>query len=104
MGKLAGLGSTDVKMIRRGFLYNPAPDAIHPIPFAKDLDDRDYEESWSDGLIIFHNPNAVVPLNPELFPDISHVFYTEKDGFTGYHQPYDVLGSMTIVITTKKEE
>jgi hypothetical protein len=104
MGKLGGLGSADVKMIRRGFLYNPDPDAIYPIPFAKDLDDPDYEESWSDGLIVFHNPNAVVPLNPEVFSDISHIFYSEKDGFTGYHQPYDVLGSITIVVTTKEEQ
>lgn len=104
MGKLAGLGSADVQMIRKGFLYNPDPDAIYPIPFAKDLDDPDYEESWSDGLIVFHNPNSVVPLDPKVFPDISHIFYSEKGGFTGYHQPYDVLGSMTIVVTTKEDE
>ena len=99
MGKIGGLGSTNVKMIRNGFLYNPDPNAIYPIPFSKDLDDPDYEESWSDGLIMFHNPNAKYPVNPDTFNDISHIFYSEKDGFTGYHQPYDVLGSMTIVVT-----
>jgi len=98
MGKLAGLGSEDVKMIRKGFLYNPDPDAVYPIPFAKDLDDPDYEESWSDGLIMFHNPRAINPVDPEIFPDISHIFYSEADGFTGFHQPYDVLGSITIVV------
>ncbi len=100
MGKIAGLGSADVKMIRKGYLYNPDPYAIYPIPFAKDLDDPDYEESWSDGLIMFHNPKATIPLDPEIFPDISHIFYSEQDGFTGFHQPYDVLGSITVVVTT----
>lgn len=103
MGKIAGLGSENVKMIRSGFLYNPEPDAIHPIPFSKDLDDPDYEESWSDGLIMFHNPNARHPVNPNVFSDISHIYYTEEKGFHGFHQPYDVLGSITMVMTTAEK-
>ena len=99
MGKIAGLGSADVKMIRNGFLYNPDPEAIHPIPFSKDLDDPDYEESWSDGLIMFHNPNAKHPVDQSAFSDISHIFYSEDEGLHGYHQSYDVLGSITIVVT-----
>jgi len=99
MGKIAGLGSANVKMIRRGFLYNPDPAAIHPIPFSKDLDDPDYEESWSDGLIMFHNPKAKYPVDPDAFSDISHIFYSEEKGFYGFHQPYDVLGSLTLVLT-----
>lgn len=104
MGKIGGLGSKDVKMIRNGFLYNPDPDAIHPIPFSKDVDDPDYEESWSDGLIMFHNPVAKHPVEPNVFRDISHIFYSKKDGFHGYHQPYDVLGSITIVVTEREDE
>lgn len=103
MGKIAGLGSADVKLIRNGFLYNPDPEAIHPIPFSKDLDDPDYEESWSDGLIMFHNPNAKHPVDPDAFSDISHIFYSKDEGFYGYHQPYDVLGSITVVVTEAKE-
>jgi hypothetical protein len=103
MGKIAGLGSQDVKMIRRGFLYNPEPGAVYPIPFAKDLDDDDYEESWSDGLIMFHNPRAGSPVNPDHFADISHILYSDDDGFVGIHQPYDVLGSITVVISPQEE-
>lgn len=101
MGKLAGLGCADIKMIRTGFLYNPDPEALQPIPFSKDLDDLDYEESWSDGLIMFHNPLAKTPVDPNMFQDISHIFYSEEHGFTGHHQPYDVLGSITIVMSVK---
>ena len=102
MGKIAGLGSTDVKMIRRGFLYNPDPDALAPIPFAKDLDDLDYEESWSDGLLMFHNPNATNPVDPDTFADISHISF-ENGEFVGFHQPYDVLGSITVVVSHSKD-
>lgn len=103
MGKIAGLGSLDVKMIRYGYLYNPEPNAIYPISFSKDVDDPDYEESWSDGLVMFHNPRAIYPVDPNDFADISHIFYSEKDGFSGFHQPYDVLGSMTLVLTPMPE-
>ncbi len=103
MGKIAGLGSENVKMIRNGFLYDPDPDAVHPIHFTQDLDDPDYEESWSDGLIMFHNPNAKHPVDPQSFSDISHIFYSEEEGFHGFHQPYDVLGSITLVVTEAKK-
>lgn len=101
MGKIAGLGSEDVTMLRQGFLYNP--EGLHPIPFSKNVDDPDYEESWSDGLVMFHNPNAIHKVSPDAFSDISHIFYSEEEGFTGFHQPYDVLNSMTVVVTTKPE-
>lgn len=103
MGKIAGLGSADVKMIRQGLLYNPEPGALEPIPFSKDLDDEDYEESWSDGLIMFHNPNAALPIDPNDFPDISHISFVEGE-FVGIHQPYDVLGSITIVVNARERE
>src|SRR5262249_11468196 len=99
MGRLAGLGSSGVKMIRRGYLYNPDPTALDPIPFARDLDDPDYEESWSDGLVMYHNPNAKHPLPIDWLRDISHVTYTPGKGFLGYMQPYDVLASITLTIS-----
>ena len=103
MGKLAGLGSQEVKMFRHGFLYNPEPGATDPIPFTADVDDPDYEESWSDGLVMFHNPNAKYPLDPNSFTDISHIWYSDEDGYYGFHQPYDVLGSITISIIPEKD-
>jgi len=65
MGKLAGLGSKAVRLIRTGYLFNPDPDALEPIQFSMDVDAPDYEELWSDSLMMFHNPNALHPVNPE---------------------------------------
>jgi len=31
-------------------------------------------ESWSEGLNMYHNPNAKHPINPNLFPSIAHHF------------------------------
>ncbi|MEZ9010268.1 hypothetical protein [Vibrio sp. 10N.247.311.59] len=52
---------------------------------------------------MFHNPNAIHKVNPDAFSDISHIFYSEEEGVTGFHQPYDVLNSITVVVTTKPE-
>ena len=104
MGKLAGLGSEKVRMFRKGLRYDPSPDAFQGIPFMEDVDSDDYEESWSDSIVMFHNTNAKHPVNPNDFDDISHIFYSEEDGFTGYHQPYDVLSSITVVLTEKEPE
>lgn len=102
MGKLAGLGSAEIKMIRQGLLYNPDPKSFTPVPFIVDVDSEHYEESWSDGLIMYHNPKAIHPVEEHYFPDISHMHYEENDGFVGYIQPYDVLNSITVVLCPKE--
>jgi hypothetical protein len=67
MGYLAGLGSRDVRMLRMGTAYNSEPEAAVPVGYVHDVTDADYSETWSEGLNVFHNPNARHPLHPELF-------------------------------------
>ncbi|UTW58844.1 hypothetical protein KFE96_00610 [Kordiimonas sp. SCSIO 12603] len=76
MGKLAGLGSQDIKMIRKGMCASEHG----PIPFSVDVDDPNYEEAWGDTIVMYHNPNASIPVNPETFPDIAHVHINPEDG------------------------
>lgn len=101
MGKLAGLGSDFVKMIRVCCLFDPDPNAFEPIMEYRDLDSADYEESWSEGLVMYHNPNAVFPIPIEAFNDISHVFYDEIEGLVDISQPYEVLNSITYCFSEK---
>jgi hypothetical protein len=99
MGKLAGLGSVNVKMMRQGSLYNPDPNAFRPIPFLWDVDDPNYEESWSDSIIMYHNPNATYPVNPNWFNDISHIWWEkENEKLVGFIKPYDVVASITLFV------
>lgn len=98
MGKLAGLGCEGIKMFRNGFLYDPAPNVFTPVPFFMDVDSPHYEESWSDSIIIYHNPKALIPVDPAIFSDISQFWYDEQQGFTGMLQPFDVLSSVTLTI------
>lgn len=97
MGKLAGFCGKNVIMMRSGGRYNPDPNAEDPIPFVSNIDDPDYEESWSDTLMMYHNPYAKIPLDPRLFSDISHCFYyPDEKEFSYITKPYDVLWSTTM--------
>ncbi|MDP2388371.1 MAG: hypothetical protein Q8M29_18505 [Bacteroidota bacterium] len=101
MGKLAGLGGSKIRMLRQSIVYDPDPFATEPIIKVSDVDSPDYEESWSDGLVMYHNPDAKFPLDRELFSNISHIYFDKADKKVfGYTQPYDVLSSFTMVLTT----
>lgn len=102
MGKLAGMGGEDIKILRDGTRFNPDPEAFAGIPFHEDVDSPEYTESWSESLVIYHNPNALHPVDPNNFPDISHIFSCDENGEQGFYQPYDVLNSTSFVISTKE--
>lgn len=96
MGKLAGLGSQAIKMMRVGQLFDP--DAFEPVPFSIDIDHSSYQETWSESIVMFHNPNALYPVEPELFPDITHIRLHDGN-FHEITRPYDVISSITLVFT-----
>lgn len=105
LGHLAGFGSRRVKMIRVGTALNPDPNAAEPLRFVHDLDDPDYDESWSEGLDVFHNPNARIPLKAEHFPTASH-HYLQPDGqvrTTRLVEVFHPLGSVTQVLIPNDE-
>lgn len=80
MGKQAGLGSDNNKLIRMGSYYDHDPNAASPRLVTYEVNEFS-DETWSEGVIIFHNPNALIKLDPGLFDDrVAHVFF--KDKFT----------------------
>jgi hypothetical protein len=72
MARLAGLGSKEVRMFCFGTAYDHKRDASLPASFRFDVDDPSYTETWSEGLNVYHNPTAVFPLHPALFPSAMH--------------------------------
>ena len=94
MGKQAGLGSPEVSLARIGFSYKHDENASKPDSFSYVVDEN-CEEKWSEGLSMFHNPNAKHPVPMEMFPSISHHFH--KDGMTNsYLQPFHPYCSQTL--------
>jgi hypothetical protein len=95
MGFLSNFGDRDIGMIRHGLAYQGG---INPQQFTARVDDAKYAESWCDGLEVFHNPNARVPLPEFLMPDVTHT--TVQGGqIVSSHPPFFPVGSMTLILT-----
>ncbi|OMP74564.1 glycosaminoglycan attachment site [[Flexibacter] sp. ATCC 35208] len=73
MGKQAGLGSMKNSLIRAGMRHDHDPNAVVPIPFHYVVNEE-CNETWAEGVSIFHNPNALIKIDPKLFPSVAHHF------------------------------
>jgi hypothetical protein len=72
MGVVAGFGSKRVRMTRRGTAANLDPNASAPQIFEHDVYAPGYAESWIEGMDVYHNPDAVLALEPVALPGAAH--------------------------------
>jgi hypothetical protein len=79
MGALAGFGSDSVTIVREGTWMDPDPNAVVPTFRRVNVRDPGYSERWSEGISIFHNPHALKPLDPSLFPGAAHHWLAEDN-------------------------
>lgn len=99
MGKLAGLGGENIKMVRMGVRLHQDPNSLEPEPFTIDVDDPSYEESWSESVVMYHNPNALYPVDINCFSTINHMWLDKESGdLVGIQREGDILNSITNVI------
>lgn len=101
MGKQAGLGSDKSTIVRKGTCHNFELNAVEPNMFKYEVTENS-EEKWTEGAILYHNPNARLPINPELFPSFAHYFLDDKivKSILPFFFPY---GSMNINMLEKEE-
>ena len=78
MGKLKGYCNPDQRMYRYGLCYNHDPNATTPLPFQYEVGVNGPEEKWAQGLSMFHNPNALHPIDPAQFPGILHGYFNSE--------------------------
>lgn len=75
VGYIAGFGDRRVRMIRSGMRRHDAdPIDPRPRPFMEEVHAPGYEETWVEGMVVLHNPNALIPLDPDLLPGATHEF------------------------------
>ncbi len=77
IGRQAGYYDPRVTMIRRGTCHNHDPNATMPNFFQYVVDEKS-NETWAEGLSLFHNPNARYPVPEELFPSIAHHTFVDR--------------------------
>ena len=79
IGFISGFGNPDVRMVRSGLQRNDGNLASPaPTPFRQEVDTT-YSESWVEGMVVLHNPEARIPLDPNLIPGAAHEFL-QDDG------------------------
>lgn len=104
MGKLAGLGGENVKMLRIGARLHPEPGSLEPWMFTEDVDDPSYEEDWSESVTMYHNPNSLIPVDINCFQTINHIWKDPECGdMVGIQHEGDILYSKTQVIVPMGE-
>jgi hypothetical protein len=77
IGYQEGLYTKKPIIIRSGTAYNHEPNAVEPVSFSYDLDER-INEPWGEGLLVCHNPHAKHPLAKGYFPDAAEIYVYEE--------------------------
>jgi hypothetical protein len=100
MGRIAGLKSPNSLAIVEGVRTDS--NAIVR-PFVAFAEHPLHKESWSDGVFIFHNHNAIYPLEKWLFPRAIHV-YRDGEGILQNIPPNFMVLSRTWMKTFDETE
>ena len=97
MGVVAGFGSKRIRVFRQGTVYDPDPDASVPRTFQVEVTAAGYSESWADGLSVFHNPNARVPISDGMLPGTAHHRLLPDGQSSDMLPEWHVIGSRTLI-------
>ena len=100
MGIQAGFGVKDQVVRRFGDFYNPDPKALRPLPFTYVVTEETHE-TWSEGVNLFHNPNAKYPIDMELFENIAHHKFIDGD-IHSWLPDFHPISSMDINIIVRE--
>lgn len=95
MGVLGKFGSKQVLLIRDGRMVDHNPNATQAKIFRVSVNSAGYEEDWIEGLNVYHNPHAQIPLPMEMFPDAAHHFCDETGQVTSYMPKFHPTSSVT---------
>ena len=71
IGVQAGFKVGGYKVFRAGAKYKHDPNSSVPDMFLYEVDEN-CQETWAEGVNLFHNPNANIKIDKRLFPSIAH--------------------------------
>lgn len=102
MGRQAGYGHPKITMLRIGYCFDKRPGALLPKTFGYEVNEK-CGEIWSEGLNVFHNPIAKIPLDPEMLPFAGHHFLSDEE-MTSLLPEFHPYSSWTIDLLPKGME
>jgi hypothetical protein len=90
-----GMDDPNFTVVRVGTCYNADPAAVDPLPFRYVVEPGKHRETFAQGLRLFHNPSALVPLPRGFFTDISEMWLSPSGLVPGTHPPFAAFASLT---------
>lgn len=100
VGYLAGFGSRRIRIVRQGLRRAELDgDGVGARPFEQAVHEAGYKESWIEGAVVLHNPNARIPLDPNLVPGANHEFLMPDGSIMSMlpdFQPYTSMSKTTL--------
>jgi hypothetical protein len=94
MGFEAGIATEDIRMIRGGKSYDSTPGSKAK-SFNYVVGKNDTDETWSEGVTVFHNPNAIHPLNTDVFSGVNQTWLSNTGSIEGIMPPLYPYTSLT---------
>lgn len=95
IGVSVGFGDGKVLMIREGTLVDHDPDATNPLYFKGIVNAPGYDESWIEGLNVYHNAKAKIPLPEHMFINAAHHHCDAKGNWTAKTPKFHPMASVT---------
>jgi len=101
MGYQLGLTNNEIIMERAGLAFDETENSYSK-EFTQSVIPGDFKEDWNESVSIFHNPNAMNPLDRNLFLNVRQV-WIEEDGRLGGNIPkFFVFHSKTLPVCIKR--
>lgn len=105
MGYLAGFEQANIRMVRTGVARGERNQAdSRPVAFMHEVHAPGYEETWVEGMVVLHNPNARIPLDPDLIPFAAHEFLQPDGRIMSLLPEFHPLYSQTQIFVTRGSE
>lgn len=98
LGYQAGFHRGNVYMFRSGFYHDPDPNATAPRYAVYDLASPPFLETWGDGLVVCHNPHALIPLPRGYFPDATDVYKSGEQVAADVRATHAYLSTTQIIV------
>ncbi|KAF2518141.1 hypothetical protein E0W68_10405 [Flavobacterium salilacus subsp. salilacus] len=95
MGYEHKLSEKNLIMIRSGYKYDDSKPNAKAKDFTYQVEKGKSTENWNESLTIFHNPNAKIPLDKDLFHNVRQLWVNDKGEFDGIMMKHFVYNSIT---------
>jgi len=102
IGLANGFGDKSLAIKQIGDMYNDNPNAIKPKRFTRNISFGDKPELWAEGMNLYHNPKANIPISSELFKNTAQHYFKDSKVIS-YLPEFHPITSLSIIIPPSRK-